>query len=112
MKRQNKNSELGMKEKRLLRGTDGQLNWVASQTQPDTAFDACAACVSLKNPTLGDIHMANKSIRQLKAVNIALHFNDIGNVEEASILYYRDSSFRNLKGENSQGGHSFSTSSS
>ena len=104
VKRKDKNSELNRKEKRLLRGAAGQLNWVASQTRPDMAFDACAAFVSLKNATICDILMVNKSIRKLKAVNIALHFNDIGNIEEASMLCYCDSSFRNLKGENSQGG--------
>ena len=77
VKREDKNSKLNRKEKRLLREAAGQLNWVASQTRPDIAFDACAACVSLKNATLRDIHMVNKSIRKLKAVNVALHFNDI-----------------------------------
>ena len=109
VKREDKNSELNRKEKRLLMGVAGQLNWVVSQTQPDIAFDACAACVSLKHATLHDIHMVNKSIRNFKAVNVALHFNNIGNIEEASILCYCDSSFRNFKGENSQGRHSFST---
>ena len=86
MKREDKSSKLNRKEKRLLRGADGQLNWVTSQTQQDIAFDACAACVSLKNATLCDIHTVNKSIRKLNAVNVALHFNDIGNIIEASIL--------------------------
>ena len=48
--------------------------------------------------------MVNNSIRKLKAVSVALHFNDTGNIEEASILCYCDSSFCNLKGESSQGG--------
>ena len=80
VKRKDKNSELNRKEKRLVRGVPGQLNWVASQTQPDKAFDACAACVSLKNATICDILMVhvNKSTRKLNAVNVALHFNDIG----------------------------------
>ena len=86
MKREDKSSELNLKEKRLLRGAAGQLNWVASQTRPDIVFDACAACVSLKNATLREFHMVNNRIRKLKAVNVALHFNDIGNIEEASIL--------------------------
>ena len=62
VKREDKNFELNRKEKRLRRGAAGQLNWVASQTRPDIAFDAFAACVSLKNATLHDIHMINKSI--------------------------------------------------
>ena len=103
VKRKDKNSELNRKEKSLLRGVPGQLNWVASQTQPDKAFDACGACVSLKNATLHDILMVNKSTRKLKAVNVALHFNDTGNIEEAHILCYCNSSFHNIKGENSQG---------
>ena len=103
VKRKDKNSKLNRKERRLLRGAAGQLNWVASQTQPDIAFDACASCVSLKNAVICDILLVNKSIRKLKAVNIVLHFNDIGNIGEASTLCYCDSSFCNLKGENSQG---------
>ena len=62
VKREDKNSELNRKEKRLLGGAAGQLNWIASQTPPDITFDACAACVSLKNTTLRDIHMVNKKI--------------------------------------------------
>ena len=41
----------------------------------------------------------------MKAVNVTLHFSDIGNIEEASILCYCDFTFCNLKGENSQGGY-------
>ena len=64
VKREDNNSELNRREKRLLMGAAGKLNWVVSQTQSDIAFDACAACVSLMNATLCDIHMEHNYIRQ------------------------------------------------
>ena len=97
--------ELNSKEKRMLRGTIGQLNWIAFQTRPDMAFDACNAAVSLKNATIRDIKNANKSIRKAKAKEINIKFNNIGNLKQGEIVCFTDASFRNLKGEGSQGGH-------
>ena len=97
--------QLNSKEKRRLRGAVGQLNWIAFQTRPDMAFDACNAAVSLKNATIRDIKNANKSIRKAKAKEVNIKFNNIGNLKEGEIVCFTDASFRNLKGEGSQGGH-------
>ncbi len=98
-------SELNKTQKRLLRGAVGQLNWVAFQTRPDMAFDACNTAVSLKNATMRDIQIANKSIKKAKTNEVSIHFRDIGVVQDAQIVCFCDASFRNLKGESSQGGH-------
>ena len=100
-----KEEELNKKEKRLLRGIVGQLNWIAFQTRPDVAFDACNTAVSLKDATIKDIKSANKSIKKAKSSDINIQFNNVGNLEHAKIVCYTDASFRNLKGESSQGGH-------
>ena len=97
--------QLNSKEKRRLRGAVGQLNWIAFQTRPDMAFDACNAAVSLKNATIRDIKNTNKSIRKAKAKEVNIKFNNIGNLNEGEIVCFTDASFRNLKGEGSQGGH-------
>ena len=103
-KRKNE-EELNCKEKRMLRGAVGQLNWIAFQTRPDMAFDACNAAVSLKNATIKDIKSINKSIRKAKAKESNIKFNNIGNLKQGEIICFTDASFRNLKGEGSQGGH-------
>ena len=91
--------QLISKEKRRLRGAVGQLNWIAFQTRPDMAFDACNAAVSLKNATIRDIKNANKSIRKAKAKEVNIKFNNIGNLKEGEIVCFTDASFRNLKGK-------------
>ena len=100
-----KEEELNKKDKRRLRGTVGQLNWIAFQTRPDMAFDACNTAVSLKNATTKDVKSANKSIRKAKANEVNINFNNIGELHKGEIMCYTDASFRNLKGESSQGGY-------
>ena len=97
--------ELNKKEKRMLRGAVGQLNWIAFQTRPDMAFDACNTAVSLKNATFKDVKNANKSIRKAKTNEVKIEFKNIGDLKKGEIICYTDASFRNLKGESSQGGH-------
>ena len=99
------NDELNKKGKRLLRGAVGQLNWIAFQTRPDIAFDACNTAVSLKNAIMKDIQVANKGIKKAKASEVAIQFRNIGDIREAHIVCFCDASFRNLKGESSQGAH-------
>ena len=94
---------LNDEEKRKLRCAAGQLNWVTSQTRPDLAYDSCLACVSLKDATMKDVRSVNKSLKKLKLENVKLHFRNIGNIPEAEIVTHCDASYRNLKGENSQG---------
>ena len=97
--------ELNKKEKRMLRGAVGQLNWIAFQTRPDMAFDACNTAVSLKDATFKDVKNANKSIRKAKTNEVKIEFKNIGDLKKGEIICYTDASFRNLKGESSQGGH-------
>ena len=48
---------------------------------------------------------ANKNIRRLKLVQIALQFSNLGSIEECMVVCYRDVSFANVKNASSQGGY-------
>ena len=47
-KQKNKFAQLKKDETRQLRGLAGQLNWIARQTRPDMAYNACEVSVSIK----------------------------------------------------------------
>merc|ERR1712121_556914 len=81
-----KDEQLNKKDKRKLRAAVGQLNWIAFQTRPDMAFDACNAAVSLKNATTKDVKSANKSIRKAKANEVNIKFNNIGDLKKGEIV--------------------------
>ena len=51
----NKNSELTEKEKSDYRSIVGQLHWMATQTRPDIAFDACELSGSISKATVADV---------------------------------------------------------
>ena len=53
-------------ERKQLRTTIGQLNWVANQTRPDIAYEACQASISFKDARVKDVKKVNKVIRKLK----------------------------------------------
>ena len=52
-----------------------------------------------------DIQVANKGIKKAKASEVVIQFRNIGDIREAHIVCFCDASFRNLKGESSQGAH-------
>ena len=103
-KRKNKYAQLNKEEARQLRGLAGQLNWMASQTRPDMAYNACEISVSIKDATINDLIQANKYIRKAKSKNVSLKIVDLENLEQCSIICFSDASFANLKGNASQGG--------
>ena len=52
---QDKSDVLDSQEKRELKATTGQINWIATQTRPDMAYDACKISTSVKNATMEDV---------------------------------------------------------
>ena len=100
----NKNSDLSEAERCEFRSLVGQLNWVATQTRPDIAFDVCELSSIQKNATVADLCRLNKVVTFLKNNRLQLHFPRIQCLSECVLEAYADASFANLNGSASQGG--------
>ena len=57
---------------------------------------------SIKDATISDLIHANKSIRRLKAEQIALQFPNLESIEECMVVCHSDASFTNLRNTPSQ----------
>ena len=99
-----KHESLDKTEHEELHSLTGQLNWVASQSRPDIAYDICELSTSLKPATVKNILDANKGVKKLKSDSLVLKFYSI-NEENVKIFVYSDSSFGNLLDGSSQGGY-------
>ena len=98
-----KTDALNTREYEELRSHVGQLMWTANQTRPDISFDICQISVNLKMATKEDVLRTNKCIHKMKTVEMKLHFPDIGDLDEASLVCYSNASLANLKDAGSQG---------
>ncbi|KAG0718174.1 Retrovirus-related Pol polyprotein from transposon RE1 [Chionoecetes opilio] len=99
-----KTSDLSEREKTEYRGLVGQLNWMATHTRPDIAFNVCELSVSIPKATVSDILRLNKVIERVKTDNVGLFIPRIRPLDECHIECYADASFANLQGHGSQGG--------
>ena len=97
-------SELSEKEKAEYRALLGQLNWIATHTRPDIAFDVCELSVNYNTSTVADLLNLNKVVRRVTSDNIRLHFPKLQDISYCSLECYSDASFANLPGSGSQGG--------
>ena len=100
----NKNSDLTDKEKSEYRALVGQLNWMATQTRPDIAFEASYLSGIFKKATVGDLVKVNKLIDRVKYSCVQLAFPPMSKIEHCSLECYSDASFGNLEDSGSQGG--------
>ena len=55
---------LNSEEQRKFRGIVGQLNWIASRTNPLICFDVCQLSVKLSQASVHDFNTARKVKRQ------------------------------------------------
>jgi len=93
---------LTTEEQRDFRGMVGQLNWVASRTDPIIAFDVCQLSTKLSQATVEDYHYAIKVTK--KALNgSTLHYCSLE--PPVFLLAYSDASYANLPDGSSQGGY-------
>ena len=103
-RRKNKFAQLNKHEAGQLRGLAGQLNWIAGQTRPNIAYNACEVRVSIKDVTINDLIQANKYISKVKSESSSIKIINLENLEHCSLVCFSDASFANLKGNSSQGG--------
>ena len=99
-----KSRPLESKEITSLRSKIGQINWIASQSRPDLAYDSCVASNSLRKPTVGDILLINKIVRKSGGKNLHLLFPTNIHLQSCQVVAFCDASFANLPDRGSQGG--------
>ena len=93
---------LNSEEQRKFRGIVGQLNWIASRTNPLICFDVCQLSVKLSQASVHDFNTARKVKRQAM-LPINLRFIKLEG--PVFFLAYCDASFANLPDGSSQGGY-------
>ena len=89
-------------EQREFRAMIGQLNWIASRTNPMIAFDVCQLSTKLSQATVADYHYANKVIQRASKDN-SLRYCTLK--PPVYLLAYSDASYANLPDGGSQGGY-------
>ena len=97
-----KNRTLTDGEQRNYRAICGQLNWIASQSRPDLAFDVCQLSTKLNKATVRELIHANKVLRKAKE-KVVLKFMRLK--APVHLLTYCDASYGNLPDGSSQGGY-------
>jgi hypothetical protein len=100
-----RSSNLEKGESDEFRSLLGQLNWLATQTRPDIAFDVCELSSSLSGATIEEVLRANKVLKRIKQRPVMLKFCGLEEPEQLNIECYSDASFGNLQGGGSQGGY-------
>ena len=101
--KKDKGRKLSVPEKESFRKTVGQLCWLANQTRPDVAFEACEMSIADKDATVGDALRINKATRKVKYDNLTIKFSNL-DLSTVSVVVYSDASYKNLPNGASQGG--------
>ena len=80
------------------------MNWVATHTRPDIAFETCELSVVFYNATVSDLLRLNKLVERVKRESINLFFPRLQSIENCTLQCYTDASLMNLPSGKSQGG--------
>lgn len=99
-----KSTELSETERTEYRAMVGQLNWIATHSRPDIAFDVCELSVASKRATVADLLQLNKVIDRIKKDNMKIYIPRMEKIEDCHIECFSDASFGNLPGCGSQSG--------
>eukprot|EP00435_Cladocopium_sp_Y103_P048189 s837_g14.t1 len=95
---------LDSREISILRGINGSLNWLASQSRPDLSAQTSISQQSFPNPTVHHLLEANNIIKRAQQFSdLAITFKDIP-VSKLRFCCHSDAAFANL-GEHTQAGY-------
>ena len=86
-------------ENKLVRKTMGQLNWAASQTRPDLAYDAFELSTKLNRATYRDAKNYKKAVMKAKQEKVQIKFGHLGKIEDLHIEVFADASLGNIEHE-------------
>ena len=64
-------------EQHSYRAICGQLNWLATQSRPDIAYDVCKLSTKLNEARMLDVLEANKTLKKIKANVVDLKFKKL-----------------------------------
>ena len=100
-----KTSTLTNAEEADYRSLVGQLNWIATQTRPDIAFDICDLSTAAHSAKVENVLKLNKVLRWAKEESLKIFFPKLASISHCSLECYTDAAFGNLAGGYSQGGY-------
>ena len=88
---------------RLLRGINGSLNWLSSQSRPDLAVQTSLSQQCFPQPTIRHLRDANNAIRRAKQhKDLCIYFAPVP-LEQLTICCHSDAAFANV-GAHTQAG--------
>ena len=102
-RQEEKQSPVNDEEMKKLRSAVGKLNWLATQTRPDLAYEVCEISTRVKNATVELMMKTNKVIKKAKYNTVFLYY-PILDLNNLVVRCYTDASFGNLPDGGSQGG--------
>lgn len=83
-------------ERTDYRSVVGSLQWLASQTRPDIAFEVNQLQKRIRDLRVGDLLRANKCVKEVLSDRYELEFRDLG--RDAEIVAFHDASLFNSVG--------------
>ena len=82
---------------RMIRKSQGQLSWLATQTRPDLSFDAFQLSTVLNRANFRDGKASNKIIKKAKQEKVELKFSNLGKIKDLHIELFADASLGNVE---------------
>eukprot|EP00435_Cladocopium_sp_Y103_P050118 s180_g15.t1 len=102
-RKQNRSAQLDPKEISVLRGINGSLGWLSSQSRPDLAAQTSLSQQCFPSPTVHHLIEANNVIHRAKQfAEMEITFQAIP-VEQLKLCVHSDAAFANV-GDHTQGG--------
>ena len=98
-----KECQLSVSEKRSYLALVGQLNWVATHTRPDIAFETCYLGGAYGKATITDLLQLNSLVDKVKGKPLSIFFPRLKSIGNSTIQCYTDASLANLPNGGSQG---------
>ena len=80
------------------------VNWITSQTRPDSSFHSCMVANYGKNATIRCLKDANKALRHIKNTQLKLKFYKM-NMKSVQFICFTDATHASLKCGSSQGAY-------